>query len=98
MSAPRMPETGPSHRDRDTFPKGGVPRGYDQSEFAPEQCTRDFGRPRRSHEADEERQHLRMADAAIGDGTEDAGAHVGGKWDSDDDDAPVDGSSRLYKD
>ncbi|GGF46520.1 hypothetical protein GCM10007301_02540 [Azorhizobium oxalatiphilum] len=103
MAAPRTPASGPPHRDQVAWPKGAAPHGsaphgYDDCEFAPEQCTRDFVRPRRPHEADEERRQLRMADEAIGKRTkEDMNAYADAKWDEDDD-VSVDGASRLYKD
>lgn len=72
--------------------------GYDQSEFAPEQCDRDFSRARRLREPDEERRLLRQADAAIGRKTgEETERGADGRWGVDDD-LSVDGSSRLYKD
>jgi hypothetical protein len=89
-------QTAAATRDQVASAPRAIPHGYDQSEFAPEQADRDFGRMRRSREADEERRHLRLADAAIGGRTR----HVEQgeeKWDTDDE-LRVDGASRLYKD
>lgn len=98
MAASRTPGTGTPHRDQVGWPAGAVPHGYDQCEFSPEQCTRDFARPRRPREADEERRQLRMADAAIGEGqSESAGGNVDEKWDAEDGPS-VNGASRLYRD
>ncbi|WP_341988318.1 hypothetical protein [Azorhizobium sp. AG788] len=100
MAAQRLPPTGTTPGERVAWPEGAIPHGYDQCEFAPEQCTRDFARPRRPREADEERRLLRLADAAIGKRTG-QDAHdmpaTHGDWDGDDS-RVIDGSSRLYKD
>lgn len=95
MVEQREPHKGATPGDTVAWPADAVPHGYDQCEFAPEQCTRDFSRTRRPREADEERRQLRMADAAIG--TASAPADAPARWDEDDAEV-IDGSSRLYKD
>ncbi len=101
MAAQRQPQDGATPKDQVAWPADATPHGYDECEFAPEQCTRDFSRSRRPREPDEERRQLRAADAAIGDA--DSGAEGGAAsttpadWD-DDDPEVIDGSSRLYKD
>lgn len=99
MAAQRQPQTGTTPSEQLAWPAGATPHGYDQCEFAPEQCTRDFARPRRPREADEERRLLRLADADIGDEAGGAAqrAEPNARWDGDDG-AVIDGSSRLYKD
>lgn len=42
---------------------GAAPRGYDQNEFAPAECGRDFPRPQRRRQPDEERRLLRQVEA-----------------------------------
>lgn len=96
MTTQRMPSEGPTPSDTVAWPADAAPHGYDQCEFAPEQCTRDFSRSRRPRESDEERRHLRLADAAIGEGS-DGGSSAPADWDGDDPEI-IDGSSRLYKD
>lgn len=50
-----------------TFPADAAPHGYDRPEFAPEECGRDFRRPRKLRMPDEERRFLREVTAAFGD-------------------------------
>ena len=99
MAAQRLPQSGTTSGERVAWPAGATPHGYDQCEFSPEQCTRDFARSRRPREADEERRLLRLADAAIGDetGRDAQGTPAPAQWDADDT-TVIDGSSRLYRD
>ncbi len=105
MAASRSPSGPPDGAQgapsNGSFPAGAIPHGYDQCEFLPEQCTRDFGRSRRPREPDEERRQLRSAAAAIGDARPafaDRPAARTESWSRDEDIQSVNGASRLYKD
>ncbi len=97
MASQRQPQDGATPKDPVAWPADAMPHGYDECEFAPEQCTRDFSRSRRPREPDEERRQLRAADAAIGDADSGAASTTPADWDNDDPEV-IDGSSRLYKD
>lgn len=97
MATQRQLQDGPTPKDQVAWPADATPHGYDECEFAPEQCTRDFSRSRRPREPDEERRQLRAADAAIGDTDSGAASTPPADWDNNDREV-IDGSSRLYKD
>ena len=95
------------HKDGRTPPasqdwaSASSPNGYDQPEFGPKQAPRDYPKARKTeHGAENERHHLRTADAAMEGNlppSKPADDAASGRWDQDDD-RPIDPSRRLYKD
>lgn len=98
MNEPRgMPSSPGAASPGAAWRRGATPHGYDQPEFSPVESRRDFPRPRKRREADEERRQLRQAEAAF-DGSDRPPSAEERSAASDVDGREPTGRSRLYRD